>query len=148
MKEALKNYHNAAAILEQKLIEELSKLTGDNRVVKLNINRYFNNVFNDELERIKYITTDGNDLFICSGEDDIFFIALPPNDYCSLGDDDIYYVLMTEDDLRADLEEYMLETCDDEDEEKETIEDIANMDIDTILGCLAEFKNYMKLDFK
>jgi hypothetical protein len=81
-------------------------------------------------------------------EDDIFFIALPPNDYCSLGDDDIYYVLMTEDDLRADLEEYMLETCDDEDEEKETIEDIANMDIDTILGCLAEFKNYMKLDFK
>ena len=93
MKEALKNYHSAVATLEQKLIEELSKLTGDNRVVKLKVDRYFNNVFNDELERIKYITTDGKDLFICSGEDDIFFIA---KEYGRLFVDELIDVLLEE----------------------------------------------------
>lgn len=93
MKEALKNYHNAVATLEQKLIEELSKLTGDNRVVKLNVNRYFHNIFNEELELIHYITTDGNDLFICSGEDDIFF---NPKEYGRLFVDELIDVILAE----------------------------------------------------
>ena len=81
------------------------------------------------------------------GEDDIYLIAVLSSTMHSSLDEDTYFMLATEDDLRADLEEYMLETCDDEDEEQETIEDIENKDINDILACLAEFKNYMELDF-
>lgn len=80
-------------------------------------------------------------------EDDIFLIAvLSSTMHSSLGDDDTYFMLATKDDLKADLKEYMLETCDDEDEEKEITEEIEGMDTNDLLERLSEFKNYMELD--
>ena len=80
-------------------------------------------------------------------DDDIYLIAvLSSTMHSSLDDEGTYFMLATEDDLKADLEEYMLETCDDEDEEQEIIEEIEEMDANDLLDRLAEFKNYMVLD--
>jgi hypothetical protein len=80
------------------------------------------------------------------GDDDIYLIAVLSSTMHGSIDEDTCFMLATEDDLRADLEEYMLETCDDEDEEQEIIDEIEEMDTNDLLDRLAEFKNYMVLD--
>lgn len=61
--------------LKTGLIEELAKVVDETHAIKIN-DRYncFHNHCTNEAEAIHYVTTDGEQLFLMSGEDECFFV--------------------------------------------------------------------------
>ena len=60
--------------LKSGLIEELAEMVDDTHAVKINdrYNTFYNHCIN-EAEPIHYLTTDGEQLFLMSGDDECFF---------------------------------------------------------------------------
>jgi hypothetical protein len=57
------------------IVAELAKIVDNKHAIKIHDDRNetFYNVCTDENERIEYVTTDGEDIFLMSGEQNVFF---------------------------------------------------------------------------
>lgn len=77
--------------LKMGIIEEIAKVLDETHAIKVNdqYNTFFNHCRN-ETEAVKYVTTDGEQLYLMSGEEECFFAD---DDYGEIHWDDFMWVL-------------------------------------------------------
>lgn len=74
IKKSFVAFKRANTTLEKKMVDVLLNYVDNTKALRLNVNCYFYNNTFKEHELIHYITTDGNSIYLCSGnEKDVFF---------------------------------------------------------------------------
>ena len=73
LKKSFVAFRRASTILEKKMVDILLNFVDNTKVLKLNTNCYFFNYITNELEKIEYITTDGNSVFFTTDKNKGFF---------------------------------------------------------------------------